>query len=73
MNFNQFIYKNLNYLFMIPNTSSCKFDTVKLVMHVTLNKVKYHSSQKKKKKKKKVKYHVYSKFKLTNHKVRLAQ
>ena len=52
MNFNQFIYKNLNYLFMIPNTSSCKFDAVKLVMHVTLNKVKYHSSQKKKKKKK---------------------
>ena len=49
MNFNQFIYKKLNYLFMIPNTSSCKFDAVKLVMHVTLNKVKYHSSQKKKK------------------------
>ena len=50
MNFNQFIYKKLNYLFMIPNTSSCKFDAVKLVMPVTLNKVKYHSSQKKKKK-----------------------
>ena len=55
---------------MIPNTSSCKFDAVKLVMHLKLNKVKYHSS---KKKKKKVKYHVYSKFKLTNHKVRLAE
>ena len=56
---------------MIPNTSSCKFDAVKLVMHVTLNKVNYNSSQKKKKKR--VKYHVYSKFKLTNHKVRLAE
>ena len=39
---------------MIPNTSNCKFDAVKLVMHVTLNKVKYNSSQKKKKKKKRL-------------------